>query len=51
MESALGTLGVSTNFVPKVTLCMGRLEVSCDPGQSSFSASLINAVSGPVGLD
>ena len=48
MESPLGTLGVSVESVPKVPRCRIGLEGTCDPGQARFSASLINAVSGPV---
>jgi hypothetical protein len=45
------TLGVSADFVPKVTRCCRQQEGTCDPGQAVFSVSLINAVSGPAGLD
>ena len=45
------TLGVSADFVPKVTRCWHRLEGTCDPGHARFSVSLINAVSGPARLD
>ena len=48
MKSPLGTLGVSVDSVPKVPWCWCRPEGTCDPGQAGFSASLINAVSGPA---
>ena len=41
MESALRTLGVSEDSVPKVTQCWGQPEGTCDPGQAWFSASLM----------
>ena len=41
MESPLGTLGVSTDSVPKLTHCLHQLERICDPGEAVFSASLI----------
>ena len=44
-------LGVSRNSVCKEPLCWRGLEGTCDPDQAGFSASLINAVSGPVRLD
>jgi hypothetical protein len=34
-----------------MTRCWHRPEGTCDPGQARFSASLINAVLGPLGLD
>jgi hypothetical protein len=45
------TLGVSADSVPKVCRFWRRPEGTCDPGQAVFSASLINAVSGPARLD
>ena len=44
----MGTLGVSADSVPKVHRCSSGLEATSDPGQPGFSASLINAVSGPA---
>ena len=46
-----GDLGVSADSVPKVTQSLHRPEGTCDPGHAGFSASLINAVSGPAQLD
>jgi hypothetical protein len=37
----LGTLGVSTDSVPKVAWCWRQQELTCDPGQAGFSASLM----------
>ena len=37
----LGTLGVSADSAPKVTWCWSRPKGPCDPGQASFSASLM----------
>jgi hypothetical protein len=51
MESPLGTLGVSADSTPTVPGCWCRLEGTCDSGKAGFSASLINAVSGPDRLD
>jgi hypothetical protein len=51
MESPLGTLGVSVDSVPKMPRCWHQPEGTCDPDQPGFSASLINAVSGPARLD
>jgi hypothetical protein len=45
------TLRVSEDSMPKVPLCWHGLEGTCAPDQARFSASLINAVSGPVRLD
>ena len=45
------TLGVSADFMPKVTRSWRQKEGTCDPGQAVFSVSLINAVSGPARLD
>ena len=45
------TLRVSADSMPKVPLCWRGLEGTCAPDQARFSASLINAVSGPVRLD
>ena len=42
------TLGVSADFMPKVTRSWRQKEGTCDPGQAAFSVSLINAVSGPA---
>ena len=47
----MGTLGVSTDSVPKVPQCWRGVEGTCDSDQAGFSASLINAVSGPARLD
>jgi hypothetical protein len=41
MENSLRTLRVSADSPLKVTLCWGRLEGTCDPGQSGFPASLM----------
>jgi DNA-binding FrmR family transcriptional regulator len=38
---------IPTNSFPKMTRCWGQPEGICDPGQSGFSASLINDVLGP----
>jgi hypothetical protein len=51
LETPLGTLGVSNDSVSKVTQCWHQPEGTCDPGQAGFSCSLINAFSGPMGLD
>jgi hypothetical protein len=51
MEGPVGTLWVSTDSSPKVTQCWCGQEGTCAPFQAGFSASLINAVSGPVKLD
>jgi hypothetical protein len=42
---------VSRDSAGKVPRCWRRLEGTCDPDQARFSASLINAVSGPMQLD
>jgi hypothetical protein len=42
------TLWVSADSTPKVLLCWPGPEGTCAPDQTGFSASLINAVSGPV---
>ena len=47
----MGTLRVSTDSTPKVPRCWCGPEGTCDPDQAGFSASLINAVLGPVRLD
>jgi hypothetical protein len=47
----VGTLGVSVVSEPKVPRYWCRQEGTCNPGQTGFSASLINAVSGPTLLD
>jgi hypothetical protein len=47
----MGTLGVIADSVPKVLRCWCLPEGTCDPGHAGFSASLINAVSGPTRLD
>ena len=44
-------LGGVLRFLPQETWCWCRPEGTCDPGQAGFSASLINAVPGPVQLD
>jgi hypothetical protein len=46
-----GSLQLSGDFVGKEPRCWHGLEGSCDPDQAGFSASLINAVSGPERLD
>ena len=46
----MGTLRVSADSALKVPQCWHGLEGTCDPDQVGFSASLINAVSGPVRL-
>ena len=43
----MGTLQVSADSMPKVSRCWRGPERTCDPDQAGFSASLINAVSGP----
>jgi hypothetical protein len=43
--------GQSSGDLGGVSWFWCRLEGTCDPGQAVFSASLINAVSGPVQLD
>ena len=45
------TLRVSADSTPKVPLCWRGPEETCAPDQAGFSASLINAVSGPARLD
>ena len=47
----MGTLLVSADSTPKVHWCWRGLEGTSAPDQSGFSASLINAVSGPTQLD
>ena len=47
----MGTLGVSSDSMPKVPQCWCRPEGTCDPGQAGLSASLINAVTGSARLD
>jgi hypothetical protein len=42
---------VSADSACKEPRCWCGLEGTCDPDQAGFSASLINAVSGPVLLD
>ena len=44
------TLGVSRNSAHKEPRCWSELEGTCAPDQARLSASLINAVSGPVRL-
>jgi hypothetical protein len=51
VKSPVGTLGVSADSEPKVPRSWCRPEGTCDPDQARFSASLINAVSGPARLD
>ena len=46
-----GTLRVCADAERKVPRCWRGLKGTCDPDQAGFSASLINAVSGPVRLD
>jgi hypothetical protein len=45
------TLGVSSNSAHKELRCWSELEGTCAPDQAGLSASLINAVSGPLRLD
>ena len=45
------TLQVSADSMPKVPLCWRGQEGTCAPDHAGFSASLINAVSGPARLD
>jgi hypothetical protein len=45
------TLLVSADSMPKVPLCWRGPKGTCSPDQVWFSASLINAVSGPARLD
>ena len=45
------TLGVSRNSAHKELHCWSEPEGTCAPDQAGLSASLINAVSGPVRLD
>ena len=45
------TLGVSRNSAHKELHCWSEPEGTCAPDQAGLSASLINAVSGPVQLD
>jgi hypothetical protein len=45
------TLWVFADSMPKVPLCWHGQEGTCAPDQAGFSASLINAVSGPWQLD
>jgi hypothetical protein len=45
------TLRLSADSTPKVPWCWCGLEGTCAPDQAGFSASLINAVSGPARLD
>jgi hypothetical protein len=47
----VGTLRVSADSVSNVPWCWCGLEGTRDPDQAGFSASLINAVSGPARLD
>ena len=51
MEGPVGTLRVSADSMPKVPCCWHGPEGTCAPDQAGFSASLINAVSGPARLD
>jgi hypothetical protein len=46
----VGTLQVSADSMPKVPRCWRGPEETCDPDQARFSASLINAASGPTRL-
>ena len=46
-----GSLWVSRDSPGQEPQCWHGPEGSCDPDQARFSASLINAVSGPVRLD
>ena len=45
------TLGVSRNSAHKELHCWSEPEGTCAPDQAGLSASLVNAVSGPVRLD
>jgi hypothetical protein len=45
------TLGVSRNSALKELCCWSGPEGTCAPDQAWLSASLVNAVSGPVRLD
>jgi hypothetical protein len=45
------TLGVSRNSARKEPWCWSEPEGTCAPDQAGLSASLVNAVSGPVRLD
>ena len=45
------TLGVSRNSTGKEPWCWSGPEGTCAPDQARLSASLVNAVSGPVRLD
>jgi hypothetical protein len=45
------TLGVSGNSECKEPRCWSGPEGTCAPDQAGLSASLVNAVSGPVRLD
>jgi hypothetical protein len=47
----VGTLQASADSVPNLPQCWWGPEGTCAPDQAGFSASLINAVSGPAGLD
>jgi hypothetical protein len=44
----MGTLLLSVDSALKVPRCWRGPEGACDPDQAGFSASLINAVSGPA---
>jgi hypothetical protein len=50
VEGPMGTLWVSADSAPKLPRCWWGLEGTCAPDQAEFSASLINAVSGPTRL-
>ena len=50
-EGPVRTLGVSSNSVHKEPRCCSGPEGTCAPDQAWLSASSINAVSGPAGLD
>jgi hypothetical protein len=41
MEGPVGTLQVSADFAPKVPLCWGGKEETCDPDQARFSLFII----------
>ena len=50
VEGPVYTLRVSADSAPKVPLCWRGPKGTCSPDQVWFSASLINAVSGPARL-
>jgi hypothetical protein len=51
VEGPVCTLQVSTDSALKLPRCWRGTEGTCAPDQAGFSASLINAVSVPAGLD